>query len=262
MSDRVVTSINDGVADVRLNRPEKLNALDMAMFSALVETSEALKSDPSVRAVVLSGEGRGFCAGLDFASFQDPKAGTKALVTVAEGRITHGGQQTVWGWRELEVPVIAAIEGPALGGGCQLALGADFRYIHPEAQMSVLEIRWGLIPDMCGTVLLPPLVGPDIAKELTWTGRMVSGTEAVELGLASRLSDTPRDDALALAAAIATNNPAAVKAAKGLIDTSQSLPVADAFANERSRIHELIGSPNQLEAVTAFFEDRDPAFED
>ena len=175
MSDRVLVSIADGVADVRLNRPEKLNALDSAMFRALTDAGESLKDRSDVRAVVLSGEGRSFCAGLDFSSFQamgdsqDTKDKPDA-VDHLEGRITHLGQQATWVWQELDVPVIGAISGHALGGGFQLAMGPDIRLVHPDTKMSILEIRWGLVPDMGASVLLPPLVGLDVTKELYFTG--------------------------------------------------------------------------------------------
>ena len=263
MSDRVTTTISDGVADVRLNRPEKLNALDPAMFAAIADAGEALKGEPDLRAVVLSGEGRSFCAGLDFASFQamagGPRPDMGAVVAAPEGRITHGGQQAVYVWQELSVPVIAAVSGHALGGGFQLMLGADLRIVHPEAQLSVLEIRWGLIPDMCGTQLLPPLVGPQRARELTWTGRTVSGREAVEIGLALRCSDDPREDALALAGELAAKSPDAIRAGKRLFGADREA-LAAGFAAERAEIGALFGTPNQKEAVTAFFEKRPPQF--
>ena len=181
MSDRIDVKMDGGVADVRLNRPEKMNALDPAMFSALVDTADRLAEDQSLRCVVLSGEGRSFCAGLDFGSFQgmtdDGSARrTSEVTSTEEGRITHLGQQAVYGWTSLPVPVIAAVHGHALGGGIQLALGADIRLVAPDASLSVLEIRWGLVPDMTGTQTLIDLVGLDVAKELTFTGRMVSGT--------------------------------------------------------------------------------------
>jgi enoyl-CoA hydratase/carnithine racemase len=273
MSDRIKVTVSDGVADVRLDRPDKLNALDPAMFAALVETADALAGDLSVRCVVLSGEGRAFCAGLDFASFQgmagDPgtdrqgtERSTRPLTEVAEGRITHGGQQAVYGWTSLPVPVIAAVHGHALGGGCQLALGADIRIVAPDATLSVLEIRWGLIPDMTGTQALVNLVGLDVAKELTFTGRMVDGTEAVELGLCTRLADDPLRAALELAADIAARSPDAIRAAKRLFNDAPKLSLADGFARERAEIGQLIGSPNQIEQLTAFFERRDPVFAD
>lgn len=267
MSDRVTCSVVDGVADVRLNRADKMNALDGAMFTGLVEMGERLKTDASVRAVVLSGEGRAFCAGLDFTSFkamagegQQPRGGDPSVVE--EGRITHLGQQAAWVWQELPVPVIAAVHGVALGGGLQVALGADIRIVHPDVQLSVLEIRWGLTPDMTATVTLTGLVRPDVAKELTFTGRMVGGDEAVALGLATRVSANPRDDALALAREIAGKNPHAVRGAKRLLNQAARSTLAEQFADERRTIGALIGSPNQVEAVTAFFEKREPRFAD
>lgn len=267
MSDRVSVSVDGGVADVRLNRPDKINALDPAMFAGIVEAGESLKADASVRAVVLSGEGRGFCAGLDFGSFQ-AMAGDRrrddATPTIGDmnGRITHLGQQAAYVWQELAVPVIAAVHGVALGGGIQICLGADLRIVAPDARLSVLEIRWGLVPDMTGTWMLPRLVGLDVAKELTFTGRMVSGEEAVRIGLATRVSDDPRTEALALAREVAGKSPQAVRGAKRLLNASVGRPVADQFADERATIGSLIGSPNQVEAVTAYFEKRAPAFTD
>jgi enoyl-CoA hydratase/carnithine racemase len=267
MSDRVTCTIEGGVADVRLNRAEKMNALDGAMFTGLAEMGERLKTEPGVRAVVLSGEGRAFCAGLDFSSFQEMAGGGMRPASgnpgaIAPGRITHLGQQAAWVWQEIPVPVIAAVHGVALGGGLQVALGADIRIVHPEAQLSVLEIRWGLTPDMTATVTLTGLVRPDVAKEITFTGRMVKGTEAVEIGLATRLSEHPLDDALALAREIAAKNPHAVRGAKRLLNQAARATLADQFADERSTIGALVGSPNQVEAVSAFFEKREPNFAD
>jgi len=269
MSDRVTIEVEGGVADVRMNRPDKLNALDNAMFTALVAASEELKSRPEVRAVVLSGKGRSFCAGLDFASFQamagpsdDKGQDVSEVVAKQNGRITHLGQQSVWGWQELAVPVICAIQGHALGGGFQLALGADIRLVHPDTKLSALEMRWGLIPDMCAAELLPRLVGADVASELYFTARMISGAEAVELGVCTRLSDNPHDSAMELATDIASKSPQAIRHAKSLINQHGRVTTAEAFANERRYMGELIGSQNQVEAVSAFFEKRSPNFID
>ncbi|MGH9056989.1 MAG: crotonase/enoyl-CoA hydratase family protein [Acidimicrobiales bacterium] len=266
-TDRVSIAIDAGVADVRLNRPEKLNALDVAMFEALVDAGEGLKADPSVRAVVLSGEGRGFCAGLDFGSFH-AMAGAEGASSVGrlgerpDGRITNRGQQAAYAWTELPVPVIAAVHGVALGGGLQIALGADLRIVSPDTQMSVLEVRWGLVPDMTGTHMLRQLIPLDVAKELTWTGRMVSGEEAVAIGLATRLSEDPRGDALELAAGIASSNPHAIRAAKRLLNQSGTVGADRQFLDESREMGALIGSPNQVEAVSAYFEKRPPRFAD
>ncbi|MEJ7583919.1 MAG: crotonase/enoyl-CoA hydratase family protein [Acidimicrobiales bacterium] len=271
MSDRVAMTVADGVADVRLDRPEKLNALDGAMFSALVDAAEQLSREPRVRVVVLSGNGRGFCAGLDVASFsamadgnsgETSSAGAGSLTDRLPGRITNRAQQAAWAWTELEVPVIAALHGPVLGGGIQIALAADIRIVAPDAKLAVLEIRWGLLPDMTGAQMLPRLVGLDAAKELTFTGRVVSGREAVALGLATRLSDTPLEDALALAGEIASQNPDAIRGAKALLNAAGQRPMAESFLDESRRMAELIGSPNQIEAVMAHLGQRPAVFTD
>jgi enoyl-CoA hydratase/carnithine racemase len=279
MSDRLTIDITNGIADVRLNRPDKLNALDLAMFQAIADGGEALKHDPSVRVVVLSGEGRGFCAGLDFGSFQamagqgggggsepagppDDAGGARTLSRIGDtdGRITHLAQQTCWVWQELEVPVVAALHGAVLGGGLQIALGADLRIVAPDAKLSVLEGRWGLIPDMTGTAMLPKLVGLDVAKDLTFTARMVSGEEAVRLGLATRLADDPRGAAMELAAELVTRSPDALREGKRLLNLSGTRPIAEQFHDERVTMGSLIGSPNQVEATLAYFEKRPPQF--
>ncbi len=163
-------------------------------------------------------------------------------------------------WQELGVPVIAAIHGPALGGGLQIALGADLRVVAPDAKLSVLEARWGLIPDMIGTAMLPLLVGLDVAKDLTFTGRMVSGEEAVRIGLATRLVEDPRAAAMELAADLVTKSPDALREGKRLLNLSGTRPVAEQFYDERVTMASLIGSPNQVEATMAYFEKRPPSF--
>jgi enoyl-CoA hydratase/carnithine racemase len=275
VNERVTVAIDLGVADVRLNRPDKLNALDTDMFVGLVDAGARLAAEPAVRAVVLSGEGRSFSAGLDFSGFRAMADGGRATgdgeptqgdglrtIGATEGRITHLAQQAAHCWSEVPVPVIAAISGHCLGGGLQIALGADIRIVHPDASLSVLEIRWGLSPDMTGTATLPRLVGPDVAKELTWTGRTVSGDEAARIGLATRSSATPLEDAMALAREVATKNPHAIRGIKRLIEQSGRVPLAQQYADEREVIGSLVSTPNQVEAVAAFFEKRDPSFAD
>lgn len=272
MTDRVQITVTNGVADVQMTRADKMNALDTAMFRALAQAGETVAADPSVRAVVLSGQGRAFCSGLDFSAFQamagggsndsggPSDGGAGAITETAAGKITHLGQQVAHVWQEVPVPVIAAVHGVALGGGCQIALGADLRICTPDARFSILEIKWGLIPDMTGTAMLPKLVGLDVAKELTFTGRMVGGTEAVQLGLATRVADEPYAAAMELATEIAGKSPDAMKAAKRLLNQSGTVSLAEQFASERAEIGRLIGSPNQVEAVMAGFEKRDPNF--
>jgi len=274
MSDRVTISIKDGIADVRLNRADKRNALDNAMFRGLAEAGERLKTERGVRVVVLSGDGASFCAGLDFSSMQaladSGDDGVEQSATrsdgnpgeMAEGRITHLGQQVCWVWQEVPVPVIAAVHGHALGGGLQIALGADIRIVHPDTKMSVREVHWGLVPDMTGTFMLSKLVRPDIARELTYTARVFSGNEALELGLATRLSQLPHADAMTLAREIAGRSPGAVRGSKALFNRLDHEGAAGAFAEERRVIGEQIGSKNQMEAVMSGFEKRAPVFVD
>jgi enoyl-CoA hydratase/carnithine racemase len=270
MSDRVIVSINDGIAGVRFNRPDKRNALDSEQFAAIAEAGERLKHEPAVRVVVVSGEGESFCAGLDFSMFgamadgagtgRDGERGNPG--NLDGGRITHLGQQICWVWQELEVPVIAAVHGHALGGGLQIALGADIRIAHPDTKWSVRELHWGIVPDMTGTFMLSRLVRNDIARELTYTARMVDGREAFELGLATRLSEQPYEDAMALAAEIAGRSPGGVRGAKALFNRMYTDGAADQFAEERRVISSQIGTPNQVEAITANLEQRPPVFAD
>jgi enoyl-CoA hydratase/carnithine racemase len=281
-NERVTVSVVDGVADVRLNRPDKLNALDAAMFTAIVDAADRLADESSVRAVVLSGEGRAFCAGLDFSGFvamaggdsgdesgdddptsagpEDEDVADVVAIARTDGRITHLGQQVAHCWSELPVPVIAAVWGHCLGGGLQIAAGADLRVVHPDARLSVLEVRWGLTPDMTITATLPRLTGLDVAKELTWTGRMISGEEAHRIGLATRVSHDPLADAWELARQIASKSPDAIRGAKYLYRDQR--PLAEQYAAERQVIASLVGQPNQVEAVNAYFAKRDPAFDD
>ena len=267
MSERVSITITNGVADVRMTRPDKMNALDPAMFAALAEAGEQLKTEPGVRVVVLSGEGRAFCAGLDMGSMaamagSGPRdTSTASVSAIAEGRITHLGQQVCWVWQELPVPVIAAVHGVALGGGIQLALGADIRIVSPDVKMSVLEVKWGLVPDMAGTHRLAQLVRADIALELAATGRMVDGNEAVRIGLATHVSETPYEDAHALAGQIAGRSPHAVRGVKELVRAAfAGADAATQFASERRIIGGLIGTANQVESVKAGFEKREAIF--
>ena len=267
MSDRVSIDIQNGVADVRLNRPDKMNALDGAMFQAIFEAGRALNEDPDVRAVVLSGEGRCFCAGLDVGNFAASASGggtdkgsARSLFDKPEGSIANYAQLPGWVWQTANVPVIAAVHGVAYGGGLQIALGADIRIIAPDARMSVMEIKWGLVPDMAGTQLLRNLTRLDVAKELTFTGRVVSGVEAVELGLATRVSDQPLEDARAIAEKIASKSPSAVQAGKRLLNDAVVGEYADGLSLEAQLQKALIGKPEQIETVKAEFEGRAPSY--
>ncbi len=268
MNDRVLLTIgDDGVAHVRMNRADKMNALDAAMFDALRNTGEQLRHLPQVRAVVLSGEGRAFCAGLDMGRFQTMSEAADNTPPMADLRarthgLANGPQQVAWVWHELPVPVIAAVHGVAFGGGLQIALGADVRLIEPQARMSVMEIKWGLVPDMAGIVLMQQLVRADIVRELTFSGRIVSAPEAVQIGLATRLCDDPLADALAMARQMARSSPDAIRAAKRLFNRSLHATPAELLQAESDEQARLIGSPNQIEAARSGLEKRAAKFVD
>jgi enoyl-CoA hydratase/carnithine racemase len=269
MDDRVKVTISEGVADVRLVRADKMNALDAAMFEALVTASARLGRETGLRAVVLSGEGRAFCAGLDMGRFAAMKEeGGNGIVGGEQRDLavrTHGlanfPQAAVWGWRQLPVPVIAAIQGVAFGGGFQLALGADMRFLSPDARMSIMEIKWGLVPDMAGTPILASLVRDDILRELTFTGRIFSAQEALGYGLATRICENPRAAAFEVAREIAGKSPDAIRAAKRLLN-NLSVDPGPALLAESVEQMKLMGSANQLEAVRANIEKRAPRFSD
>lgn len=254
----------DGVAEVVLARPDKMNSLDPAMFQAIRDAIARLQGDASVRAVVLHGEGRAFCAGLDKGSLEGIARGERGfddLMARTHG-LANAWQQVAWGWRGLPVPVIAAVHGVAFGGGLQIALGADVRYVRADTRMSVMEVRWGLVPDMAGCVFMAELLRTDVARELAFTGRIVEGAEAVQLGLATCVCDDPLARARATARQIAASSPDAQRAAKRLLNAASAVR-ADAVLLAESREQQaLIGSANQLEAVRAGLEGRAPVFRD
>lgn len=258
MSGLIQLGVDGGVAIVRLNRPDKLNALLPTMFAALVEAIAALERRVDVRVVVLAGEGRAFSAGLDLSAL----AGGGVSGTLIER--THGDanalQQVAWGWRTLGVPVIAAVQGAAFGAGCQIALGADIRIAGPAAELSLMEIRWGIVPDLGGFALLRGLVRDDHARELIYTGRRVGAEEAERIGLMTRLADDPIAEAMALARAIAAQSPAAVRAAKRLMNMgggSREVLLAESAEQEA-----LLVSAGHREAMRAAVEKRAPVFDD
>ncbi|SOY52665.1 crotonase/enoyl-CoA hydratase family protein [Cupriavidus taiwanensis] len=270
-NERILVTVEGGVADVRLNRPDKMNALDQAMFDALIETGEQLARLPDLRAVVLSGAGRAFCAGLDMgrmAGMLSDDAGASQHDSIGAGRLgqrTHGlsnrPQYACMVWRELPVPVFAAVHGVAFGGGLQVALGADVRYVAPDARLSVMELKWGLVPDMAGMVLTRGLVRPDVLRELIYSARVLSGSEACALGLGTCLADDPRAAALAAAREVAQKNPDAIRAAKRLMAVAEYGDAAAILQAESDEQDRLVGSPNQREAVLANLEKRAPRFE-
>src|SRR4030088_2963316 len=269
MEKRVSVSISEGVAGVRVVRADKMNALDAAMFDALVASSERLAHEKGRRAVILSGEGRSFCAGLDMGRFaamnenggNGVAGGEQRDLTARSHGLANFPQQAVWGWRQLPVPVIAAIQGVAFGGGLQLALGADIRLLAPDARMSIMEIKWGLVPDMAGTPILASLVRDDILRELTYTGRIFSAQEAMSYGLATRICDDPRAAAFEVAREIAGKSPDAIRAAKRMLNNLSVDPGPALLADSVEQM-KLMGSANQREAVRANIDKRAPRFAD
>ena len=267
MKDRVSIELKDGVADVRLVRADKMNALDPAMFDGILEAGAQLAAMKGLRCVVLSGEGKAFCAGLDMASFAAMKQDGDAVPGVRDlARRTHGianrPQQCAWQWRTLPVPVIAAVHGVAFGGGFQIALGADMRYATPDARFSVMEIKWGLVPDLAGTQLMRHLAREDIVRELTYTGRIFDGREAQALGFVTRVVDDPRAAALETAREIAGKSPDAIRANKRILNDAVAVDAATGLMAESVEQQKLIGSPNQVEAVMSNLQKRAASYRD
>jgi enoyl-CoA hydratase/carnithine racemase len=262
--DRVQIKIGPtGVATVTMVRADKHNALDQAMFEGLANAASELAGNASVRAVVLHGEGKSFCSGLDIASFMSGQGGTGTLLERESGRLANFAQRVAYDWTLVPAPVIAAIHGNCFGGGLQIALGTDIRISAPAAKLSVMEVKWGLVPDMGITQTLPRLVPIDVAKELTFSGRIVSGSEALALGLVTRNSADPLASALELAEEIAQKSPDAVRAAKRLYDeTWASDDTAGALLLESELQSGLIGQPNQIAAVMSGMSGEPAAFVD
>jgi enoyl-CoA hydratase/carnithine racemase len=264
--DRVRVQVGeDQVAVVALTRTGKSNALDGRMFDALIEAGERLRREPGVRAVVLTGEGSGFCAGIDMQVLADMKggtiAGTRHLAERSHG-LCNRFQYAAWIWRELPMPVIAAMHGFALGGGLELALGADIRHATPDTRMAIMEVNWGLVPDMCGSVRFYDLMRDDVIRELAFTGREFNGMQAQGYGLVTRIESTPLASALATAREIAGRSPDAVRALKRLLGVQQAPTVAAGLVAETLEQQVLLGSRNQVETVLASRERRAPVFHD
>ena len=262
-NDRVsLTLAEGGVADVRMTRSDKLNALDPAMFDALIAAGHALFDMPGLRCVVLSGEGRAFCAGLDLASMA--ALADAAGASLAER--THGEanrfQQVAMQWRKLPVPVIAAVHGVCFGGGLQIAAGADIRVVAPEARLAVMELKWGIIPDMGGFALWRGVVREDVLRDATYRAREMSGEEALALGFATLCDANPHARAMAIASEIAAGNPHAIRSAKALFNRAPAMTTSEILLAESIEQHKLIGSRNQLEAVAAGLEKRAGKFVD
>lgn len=255
---RVTMAIADGVAEVRLNRPDKRNAIDPAMFAALADTIAAL-AESGARCVVLAGEGAGFCAGLDLLSMAGG-ADDLDLSAVAYGD-ANLVQQVAWGWRTLPMPVIAALHGQVLGGGLQIAAGADVRFAHPATRFAILEAQWGLVADMAGFALWRGVRG-DMLRELAYTARPFDAAEAQAAGFVTHVVDDPLTAARDLARAIASRSPAAVRAAKRLANLYDDADAKTVLAAERAEQQTLLAGAEHREAVRAGMEGRPARFGD
>lgn len=262
MSDRVTISIRDHVAEVALNRPEKFNALDVESFSALDAAARSIEADTSVRAVILRGAGDNFCAGIDLGVLQGGDAAVKTLLAPVEGSSANLAQRAAYAWRELPIPVICALQGIAFGGGFQIAMGADLRYAAPDAQLSIMEVKWGLVPDMAITTTLRHLVGPDLVKELAFTAQVIDADEALRLGIVTRVVDDPVASARHLAQTIANRSPDAIRGIKRLVNEGWTLPERESLALEAAVQVPLLGAANQVEAVRANLEKRKAKYVD
>ncbi|HUO72106.1 MAG TPA: crotonase/enoyl-CoA hydratase family protein [Solirubrobacteraceae bacterium] len=248
---RVRVELEDHVAVVTLARPDKHNALDLPMFEGIIGAAERMREEPGVRAVVLCGEGPSFCSGIDVMSIVGGQAGLDGLVEPLRGEAPNWFQRAAYDWIRVPVPVIAAIHGNCFGGGLQIALAADIRFAAPDARLSVMEIKWGLIPDMSISRTLPRLVGIDTAKELTYTGRVITGAEADRLGIVTHVAEDPVAAARALAEEIAGKSPDAIRGAKRLYDEAWIGAPEQTLSLEAELQLDLIGSPNQRAAVSA-----------
>ena len=255
----VSTTVTDGIAHVRLDRPEKLNALTLETLEELIRTAKELRRDRTLRAVVISGEGPSFCSGLDFGTVLKQPAGiVKAFIPRPRG--TNTFQEACWAWRRLPVPVIAAVEGHCFGGGLQIALAADFRIASPDSEWSVLEGRWGIIPDMSGIASLKELLGIDRAKLLTMTAEKFSGKQAHDLGLVTELAADPVTAAHDLARELATKSPDQLAAAKRLFNDTWTASVRKTFSRERFEQIYLLAAKNTKAAQQAVFKKQTPSF--
>lgn len=262
--ERVEISIENHIARVEMIREDKLNALDPAMFDALIDAAGWLKLQAGVRVVVLSGRGRMFCAGLDFGSFAamaDPGQDRPQSLEDRTHGLANKPQYAAYAWHELPVPVIIAIQGGALGGGLQLALGADIRIATPDAKIAIAETQWGLVPDMSGNVTARRLVRDDILRQLTYTAERINGIRAQEVGLVTEVQDDPLARAMEIASQIAGRSPSAIQGSKALLNTLDDGTSETILLAESREQQAIIGKPHQVEAVMANLEKREPVFD-
>ena len=266
-SGRVSVTIEDHVAHVLLDRADKMNALDDAMFGAIIAAAEHVRTGPGVRAVVISGAGRAFCAGIDLAALgPSGKQGAGRWKDGALSDRTHGianrVQYVATVWRDLPMPVIAAVHGVCFGGGLQIASGAAIRIAHPETRLAVMEVKWGIVPDMGGYLLWRGNVRDDVLREQTYTHREFTGAQALGMGFVTHIDTDPLPRALALAQEIAGKSPHAVRSAKDLYNRTPLMSDADVLMAESLAQIPLMYSPNQVETIRAGMEKRAAQFVD
>ena len=269
INNRIELRVENHIAQVIFSRADKMNSLDEGMFEAIPLVGEKIRQDPSVRVVVISGDGGNFCAGLDKSNFSSMLEGEGASVggdATALATRTHGianaAQYAAWMWRELPMPVIAAVEGFCLGGGLQIALGADFRYASADSKFSILEMRWGIVPDMSSTQIMRHMIRDDVIRELTYTARIFGAADAKQWGFITDIVDDPLSHAMKVANEIAIKNPSAIRAAKKIIDLSYYQTAQEGLLMESVEQDKIIGSENQIEAVMAELQKRRPNFKD
>ncbi|WP_300553492.1 crotonase/enoyl-CoA hydratase family protein [Maricaulis sp.] len=262
--ERVEISIENHVAKVEMVREDKLNALDPAMFDALIDAAGWLREKPRARVVVLCGRGRMFCAGLDFGSFAAMANPGEERPQSLEDR-THGvankPQYAAYAWHELPIPVIVAIQGGALGGGLQIALAADIRIAAPDAKIAIAETQWGLVPDMSGNATVRRLVRDDILRQLTYTAERIDGVRAQSVGLVTEIHEDPLARAMAIATQVAGRSPSAIRGSKALLNTLDDGTSESILLAESREQQAIIGKPHQVEAVMANLEKREPVFD-
>lgn len=262
--EHLTLDIENGVATVTLNRPDKKNAMSLTLFEELAATGENLKTQAGLRAVILTGAGTDFCAGIDLTALQSflPRMGEirDQMRNPPAGEVANWFQKPCYVWQELDVPVIAAIQGVCIGAGLQLALAADIRIAAPNTRVSIMEAKWGLIPDMGITQNLPKLMRADQAKELMMTARMINASDALDMGLVTRISEDPLAAAKDLVVELVSRSPQAVNGAKALVDQTWTLPLGEGLKVEAELQAQIIGTDNQLEAVMAGMTKRPPKF--
>ena len=259
--ENLLVNIDKHIATVTLNRPDKMNALNIQLFDELIETGNLITANSEIRVVVMHGNGRGFCAGLDLENFQNPSHPDfqKPLDLRSHGNCNKW-QKAVMVWRSMPAPVITAVHGVAFGGGLQLMSAADIKYVHPDTQLSIMEMKWGIIPDMGGSVCWPHHVRLDILKELIYTHRIFHGPQAVQYGFATHVSEHPLHDAMALAKEIAAKNPQAIQASKHMFNQLSGKSEDELLLSESVAQQQIMYSPNQKEAVMAILENREAMF--